>query len=151
MNSSPDTIAHPLAALHARLTAVQMVIYRTAARIDSGLDDDSAAADSNIAKLLAADVAFDSADHAVQPARPPMGALPEIVRCLACAMARLRLYCAVPMQTAAMSIRSACVNGHMVLGATAWDDRDGLIDIYLDARLSRSGPVSNEFTLNWPL
>ncbi|MFX0573263.1 acyl-CoA dehydrogenase family protein [Nocardia nepalensis] len=96
-----QAIAHPLAALHARLTAVQLVIYRTAARIDAGLDPDTVAGDSDIVKLLAADLAFDSADHAMQ-----------------------------------------------VLGATAWDEREGLIDIYLDARLSRSGPVSNEFALN---
>jgi alkylation response protein AidB-like acyl-CoA dehydrogenase len=36
-----------------------------------------------------------------------------------------------------------------VFGADAWDERMGWLDIYLDARLSRSGPVSNEFALNF--
>jgi hypothetical protein len=36
-----------------------------------------------------------------------------------------------------------------VLGADAWDERTGWLDVYLDARLSRSGPVSNEFALNF--
>ncbi|MRH87764.1 acyl-CoA dehydrogenase [Nocardia sp. SYP-A9097] len=96
-----QSIAHPLASLHARSAAVRLLVYRTATRIDAGADADTIAGDINIAKLLAADLAFDSADHAMQ-----------------------------------------------VLGATAWDEREGLIDIYLDARLSRSGPVSNEFALN---
>jgi acyl-CoA dehydrogenase len=36
-----------------------------------------------------------------------------------------------------------------VMGADAWDEREGWLDTYLDARLSRSGPVSNEFALNY--
>jgi alkylation response protein AidB-like acyl-CoA dehydrogenase len=36
-----------------------------------------------------------------------------------------------------------------VMGADAWDERQGWLDTYLDARLSRSGPVSNEFALNY--
>ena len=36
-----------------------------------------------------------------------------------------------------------------VLGADAWDERQGWLDVYLDARLSKSGPVSNEFALNY--
>jgi alkylation response protein AidB-like acyl-CoA dehydrogenase len=36
-----------------------------------------------------------------------------------------------------------------VFGADAWDERQGWLDVYLDARLSRSGPVSNEFALNY--
>jgi acyl-CoA dehydrogenase len=36
-----------------------------------------------------------------------------------------------------------------VLGADAWDERRGWLDIYLDAGLSRSGPVSNEFAPNY--
>jgi len=35
------------------------------------------------------------------------------------------------------------------LGATAWDEREGIIDAFLDARLSRSGPVSQELALNF--
>lgn len=97
-----QAIAHPLAQLHARLAAVRLLVHRTAARIDAGVDDRIAATDANAAKLLAADLAFDSADHAVQ-----------------------------------------------VFGAEAWDEREGWLDIYLDARLSRSGPVSNEFALNY--
>ncbi|WP_109526711.1 MULTISPECIES: acyl-CoA dehydrogenase family protein [Nocardia] len=96
-----QAIAHPLAALHARLAATRMLVYRTAARIDVGADADTIAGDINIAKLLAADLAHDAADHAMQ-----------------------------------------------VLGATAWEENEGMLDIYLDARLSRSGPVSNEFALN---
>ena len=35
------------------------------------------------------------------------------------------------------------------LGAEAWDQRSGMIDVFLDARLSRSGPVSQELALNF--
>lgn len=35
------------------------------------------------------------------------------------------------------------------LGADAWDEREGLLEVYLDARLCRSGPVSNELALNF--
>ncbi|MBJ7328553.1 MAG: acyl-CoA dehydrogenase family protein [Solirubrobacteraceae bacterium] len=35
------------------------------------------------------------------------------------------------------------------MGADAWDEREGWIDCFLDARLARSGPVSNEFALNF--
>jgi acyl-CoA dehydrogenase len=35
------------------------------------------------------------------------------------------------------------------LGAQAWDEREGMIDVFLDARLSRSGPVSQELALNF--
>jgi alkylation response protein AidB-like acyl-CoA dehydrogenase len=36
-----------------------------------------------------------------------------------------------------------------VMGADAWDERGSWLDGYLDARLARSGPVSNEFALNF--
>jgi alkylation response protein AidB-like acyl-CoA dehydrogenase len=97
-----QAIAHPLAALHARLEATRLFVYRTAARFDAEVDGFVTAGEANMAKLLAADLAFDSTDHAVQ-----------------------------------------------VLGAEAWDEREGWLDSYLDARLSRSGPVSNEFALNY--
>jgi alkylation response protein AidB-like acyl-CoA dehydrogenase len=35
------------------------------------------------------------------------------------------------------------------LGALAWDEREGLLDVFLDARLARSGPVSQELVLNF--
>jgi acyl-CoA dehydrogenase len=35
------------------------------------------------------------------------------------------------------------------LGAQAWDERTGMIDVFLDARLARSGPVSQELALNF--
>lgn len=35
------------------------------------------------------------------------------------------------------------------LGAIAWDEREGMLDMYLDARLARSGPVSQELALNF--
>ncbi len=35
------------------------------------------------------------------------------------------------------------------LGAQAWDEREGIIDLFLDARLARSGPVSQELALNF--
>jgi acyl-CoA dehydrogenase len=97
-----QTIGHPLAALHARLEAIRLFVYRTAAHFDSRADRLTVAGEANIAKLLTADLAFDAADHAMK-----------------------------------------------VLGADAWDERRGWLDIYLDARLSRSGPVSNEFALNY--
>ena len=97
-----QAIAHPLAALHARLEANRLFVYRTAARFDAGADGFLTAGEANMAKLLTADLAFDSTDHAMQ-----------------------------------------------VMGADAWDEREGWLDSYLDARLSRSGPVSNEFALNY--
>jgi alkylation response protein AidB-like acyl-CoA dehydrogenase len=97
-----QAIGHPLAGLHARLEAVRLFVYRTAAGFDAGADGSAVAGQANMAKLLTADLAFDAADHAVQ-----------------------------------------------VLGADAWDERQGWLDLYLDARLSKSGPVSNEFALNY--
>jgi alkylation response protein AidB-like acyl-CoA dehydrogenase len=35
------------------------------------------------------------------------------------------------------------------LGALAWDEREALLDVFLDARLARSGPVSQELVLNF--
>jgi acyl-CoA dehydrogenase len=35
------------------------------------------------------------------------------------------------------------------LGALAWDEREGMLDVFLDARLARSGPVSQELALNF--
>jgi acyl-CoA dehydrogenase len=35
------------------------------------------------------------------------------------------------------------------LGALAWDEREGMIDLYLDARAARSAPVSQELALNY--
>jgi alkylation response protein AidB-like acyl-CoA dehydrogenase len=35
------------------------------------------------------------------------------------------------------------------LGAAAWDEREGLIDLYLDARAARSAPISQELALNF--
>jgi acyl-CoA dehydrogenase len=97
-----QAIAHPLAGLHARLEAIRLFTYRTAARFDAGVDGFVVAGEANMAKILTADLAFDASDHALQ-----------------------------------------------VMGADAWDEREGWIDSYLDARLARSGPVSNEFALNF--
>jgi acyl-CoA dehydrogenase len=97
-----QAVGHPLAGLHARLEAVRLFLYRTAARFDTRTDGSALAGQANMAKLLTSDLAFDAADHAVQ-----------------------------------------------VLGADAWDERQGWLDVYLDARLSKSGPVSNEFALNY--
>jgi alkylation response protein AidB-like acyl-CoA dehydrogenase len=35
------------------------------------------------------------------------------------------------------------------LGATAWDEREGIMDLYLDARCARSAPISQELALNF--
>jgi alkylation response protein AidB-like acyl-CoA dehydrogenase len=35
------------------------------------------------------------------------------------------------------------------LGAQAWDEREGMIDLYLDARAARSAPISQELALNF--
>jgi hypothetical protein len=35
------------------------------------------------------------------------------------------------------------------LGAHAWDEREGMIDLYLDARAARSAPISQELALNY--
>lgn len=97
-----QAIQHPLAALHARVEAVRLLVYRAAGRHDAGTDPIAVAGDANIAKLLTADVLFDAADHLLQ-----------------------------------------------TLGASAWDEREGLIDLYLDARAARSAPISQELALNF--
>jgi hypothetical protein len=33
------------------------------------------------------------------------------------------------------------------LGAAAWDEREGMLDLYLDARAARSAPISQELAL----
>jgi alkylation response protein AidB-like acyl-CoA dehydrogenase len=35
------------------------------------------------------------------------------------------------------------------LGAQAWDEREGMIDLFLDARAARSAPISQELALNF--
>ncbi len=35
------------------------------------------------------------------------------------------------------------------LGAAAWDEREGMIDLFLDARAARSAPISQELALNF--
>ncbi|MET7772526.1 acyl-CoA dehydrogenase family protein [Nocardia sp. NPDC005366] len=97
-----QAVAHPLAHLHARHAAVRLLLRRAALGFDRADSAQTAAADANAVKLLASELAFDAADHAMQ-----------------------------------------------VFGAEAWDEREGWLDLYLDARLSRSGPVSNEFALNY--
>jgi acyl-CoA dehydrogenase len=97
-----QAIQHPLAGLHARLQATRLFVYRTAARFDAGVDSFVVAGEANIAKVLGADLLFDTADHAMQ-----------------------------------------------TLGAVAWDEREGMLDLFLDARLARSGPVSQELALNF--
>jgi acyl-CoA dehydrogenase len=97
-----QAIAHPLAALYARLEAIRLFVYRTAARFDAVVDGSVSVGEANMAKLLTSDLAFDAVDHAVQ-----------------------------------------------VMGSMAWDEREGWLDSYLDARLYRSAPVSNEFALNY--
>lgn len=97
-----QAIAHPLARLHARLEAVRLFVYSAASRFDAGVDAYVVAGEANMAKVLTADLVFDSCDHTMQ-----------------------------------------------IMGVDAWDERQGWIDNYLDARLSRSGPVSNEFALNF--
>lgn len=97
-----QAIAHPLASLHARLQATQLLVYRAAQRFDAHADTMVVAAEANMAKLLSAQLLFDAADHAMQ-----------------------------------------------TLGAGAWDEREGMIDLYLDARAARSAPVSQELALNF--
>lgn len=97
-----QAIQHPIAHLHARIAATQLLVYRAAARFDAGADTVEVAAEANMAKVLTADLLFDAADHAMQ-----------------------------------------------TLGAQAWDEREGLIDLFLDARVSRSAPISQELALNF--
>jgi alkylation response protein AidB-like acyl-CoA dehydrogenase len=35
------------------------------------------------------------------------------------------------------------------LGAVAWDEREGMLDCYLDARAARSAPIAQELALNF--
>ena len=97
-----QAIQHPIASLHARIAATQLLVYRAAARFDANADTMEVAAEANMAKVLTADLLFDAADHAMQ-----------------------------------------------TLGATAWDEREGMIDLFLDARASRSAPISQELALNF--
>ncbi|HYB24436.1 MAG TPA: acyl-CoA dehydrogenase family protein, partial [Solirubrobacteraceae bacterium] len=97
-----QAIQHPIAYLHARIAATQLLVYRAAARFDAGADTAEVAAEANMAKVLTADLLFDAADHAMQ-----------------------------------------------TLGAHAWDEREGMIDLYLDARAARSAPISQELALNF--
>jgi len=97
-----QSIQHPIAHLHARLEAVELFVHRTAARFDRGADGFQIAGEANMAKILSAELLFDSADHAVQ-----------------------------------------------TLGAQAWDEREGMIDLYLDARSARSAPISQELAMNF--
>jgi alkylation response protein AidB-like acyl-CoA dehydrogenase len=97
-----QAIQHPLAGLHARLEAARLLVHRTASRFDAGADGFAVAGEANMAKLVAADLVFEAADHAIQ-----------------------------------------------TLGADAWDEREGWLDAFLDARLARSGPVSQELALNF--
>jgi alkylation response protein AidB-like acyl-CoA dehydrogenase len=92
-----QAVAHPLADLHARTEATRLLVHRTAARADAGVDGVAVAAEANMAKVLTADLAYDAVDHALQ-----------------------------------------------TLGAEAWDERAGWLDAFLDARLARSAPVSQE-------
>jgi acyl-CoA dehydrogenase len=97
-----QAIQHPLASLHARIEATQLLVYRAAQRFDTGADAMAVAGEANIAKVLSADLLFDAADHAMQ-----------------------------------------------TLGAQAWDEREGMIDLFLDARAARSAPISQELALNF--
>jgi acyl-CoA dehydrogenase len=97
-----QAIQHPLAALHARIEATRLLVYRAARRFDEGADGMLVAADANVAKVLTAELLFDAADHAMQ-----------------------------------------------TLGARAWDEREGMIDLFLDARAARSAPISQELALNF--
>jgi acyl-CoA dehydrogenase len=97
-----QAIQHPLASLHARIQATELLVYRTAQRFDAGAGPMEVAAEANIAKVLTADLLFDAADHAMQ-----------------------------------------------TLGAQAWDEREGMIDLFLDARAARSAPISQELALNF--
>ncbi len=97
-----QAIQHPIAHLHARLQAVQLLVHRTAARFDAGVDSFQIAGEANMAKILSAELVFDAADQAVQ-----------------------------------------------TLGGKAWDEREGIMDLYLDARCARSAPISQELALNF--
>jgi acyl-CoA dehydrogenase len=97
-----QAIQHPLARLHARREATRLLVHRTAARFDAGVDGFAVAGDANAAKLLTADLLFDAADHLMQ-----------------------------------------------TLGGEAWDERTGMPDLYLDARLARSGPISQELAMSF--
>ncbi len=97
-----QAIQHPIASLHARITATRLLVYSAAARFDARADTAEVAAQANMTKVLTADLLFDAADHAMQ-----------------------------------------------TLGARAWDEREGMIDLFLDARAARSAPISQELALNF--
>ncbi|HVW43182.1 MAG TPA: acyl-CoA dehydrogenase family protein [Amycolatopsis sp.] len=88
-----QAISHPLARLHARHSAARALLLSTVAAFDAGDDGPSFAGNVNAVKVLASELAFDAADHALQ-----------------------------------------------VLGADAWDERAGWIDVYLDCAVVPLGP-----------
>ncbi len=49
----------------------------------------------------------------------------------------------------AQLVFDAADHAMQALGAQAWDEREGLIDLYLDARRSRSASISQELALNF--
>ena len=55
-----QAIQHPLASLHARLEATRLLVYRAAAQFDAGANMLEVAGEANMAKLLSADLLFDS-------------------------------------------------------------------------------------------
>lgn len=95
-----QAIQHPFARLHAHLHAARLATFRAAALFDA--DAAAAPGEVNIAKFLAAEVAHDVTDQALQ-----------------------------------------------AYGGRGFDQQLGLLQDHLDTRLFRSGPVSQELTLNY--
>ncbi|MEU6554252.1 acyl-CoA dehydrogenase family protein [Streptomyces sp. NPDC046915] len=97
-----QAIAHPLARTHTELESARLLTYKAAALFDQGSDTVTVGTAANMAKLLAADVAYQAADQTLQ-----------------------------------------------TFGAAGWDENQGLVDHYLDTRMFRSTPVSQELALNF--
>lgn len=97
-----QAIGHPLARTRTELEAVRLLMYKAASEFDSGSDPVTVGAAANMAKVLAADTAYQAADQTLH-----------------------------------------------TFGAAGWSEDKGLVEHFLDARLFRSTPVSQELALNF--
>ncbi len=61
-----QAISHPLAEIKAHTEAARLMVYQAAQAFDRDDDPNEVGAKSNMAKLLAADIAIDAADHAIE-------------------------------------------------------------------------------------
>lgn len=96
-----QAIQHPLAASKARLEAAKLLTWKAASLFDTGAPHEQSAEAVTMAKFLTAELAWETADRAVQ-----------------------------------------------TFGGSGFNEEEGLIQLYLDARAFRTSPISQEVALN---